>query len=540
MNPILCSGETPYFLKFFDLSTAPPLLFYTYIPAITASLFLGFYVYKKAKGSLESKLLLFISIFFSLWVLDILVLWVASYNSLLMFGWQITPIFEVPLFIFTVYFTYVMTDKQRKDISPTLKLIFLSIMGIVFLILPTKLNIPFYNLNNCEGVPGIYWNFEYIAEMVVIVWVLGICISRFRALKKGDEFKKQIIYFGIGVASFLVLFAGSNIVGQMTDIQVISFLGSLGVVILLAFLSYLIVRYNEFKIKVFATQALVFAITLLIGSQIFTPSSTTDLFVTAITLIAFLASGFFLIKSVKGEIEQRERVEQLAEQLSEFMSLATHEIRGPATFIKGFTASALEGDIGELTSATKDGMQKIFVRADDIIHLSNQYLDKSKLELNQLKYEFAPTDLGEMVGDLVREFQPAAAQRGIMVMSAIDKNQSYGVQADSGKIKEVIGNLIDNAVKYTPKGSVTISIAKDEKTVTVKIADTGVGISAETIPQLFKKFSRADAEKVNLLGSGLGLYLAKIFIDAHHGRIWVESEGKDKGSTFFVELPTGS
>ncbi len=219
------------------------------------------------------------------------------------------------------------------------------------------------------------------------------------------------------------------------------------------------------------------------------------------------------------------------------MSLATHEIRNPATFIKGFTAGALEGDLGDLTPAVTDGMQKIFVRVNDIIHLGNQYLDKSKLELNQLKYEFTPFDLGKLAEDLVHEFESAAAQQKIIITANIDKNQSYEVQADNGKIKEVIGNLIDNSIKYTKQGSVAVSVTKNEDNVTVKIADTGDGIPAETIPQLFKKFSRADAQKANLLGTGLGLYLAKIFIDAHHGKIWVESPGKGGGSTFYVELP---
>jgi len=250
-----------------------------------------------------------------------------------------------------------------------------------------------------------------------------------------------------------------------------------------------------------------------------------------------LSFGVLLLRTYEKVDKLAKELDDSNEQLSEFMSLATHEIRNPATFIKGFTAGALEGDLGELTPAIKDGMQKIFVRTNDIIHLGNQYLNKSKLELNQLKYEFAPLDLGKMTDDLVREFQPAATQQGIAVTSSFDTSQSYEVQADSGKIKEVLGNLIDNSIKYTKQGSVTVSLAKNEKTVTGKIADTGVGIPAETIPKLFKKFSRADAEKANILGTGLGLYLAKIFVDAHHGRIWVESEGQDKGSTFFVELP---
>ena len=219
------------------------------------------------------------------------------------------------------------------------------------------------------------------------------------------------------------------------------------------------------------------------------------------------------------------------------MSLATHEIRNPATFIKGYTAGALEGDLGTLTPAIKDGMQKLYVRANDIIHLGNQYLNKSKLELNQINYESVPTDMKKLVTDLAHEFEPTAAQQGLHLTTKIDPKGEYVIAADTGKIKEVISNLIDNSIKYTPRGEVTVSLARVGEKVVVEIKDTGVGVPAEVIPKLFQKFSRADAQKANILGTGLGLYLAKTFVDAHHGTIVVTSAGKDKGSTFTVELP---
>ncbi len=105
-------------------------------------------------------------------------------------------------------------------------------------------------------------------------------------------------------------------------------------------------------------------------------------------------------------------------------------------------------------------------------------------------------------------------------------------------MKEVIGNIIDNSIKYTPSGSVGVSISREANKVLVKISDTGVGISRETLPLLFKKFSRAtDASKQNILGTGLGLYLAYEFITAHKGKIWAESDGEGKGSRFIVEVP---
>ena len=150
MHPIFCATEIPNFLKIFDVSDAPQLLFYTYIPAIIIASFLGIYVYRNSKTR-EGKLFSILTAFFTLWTVDILVVWIAAYNNILMFAWQITPVFEVPLFIFTIYFISVVTDTERKDISPRLKYLFLAMITAVLLIIPTQLNIPFYNVSNCEG-----------------------------------------------------------------------------------------------------------------------------------------------------------------------------------------------------------------------------------------------------------------------------------------------------------------------------------------------------------------------------------------------------
>ncbi|MCR4342301.1 MAG: ATP-binding protein [Patescibacteria group bacterium] len=122
------------------------------------------------------------------------------------------------------------------------------------------------------------------------------------------------------------------------------------------------------------------------------------------------------------------------------------------------------------------------------------------------------------------------------------------INADEGKIKQVLSNLIDNSIKYTPvhpngpSGFVKIifTLPKDKDVALVTIKDSGAGMSQETMGRLFDKFSRADnASKFNTAGSGLGLYVAKEFISKHNGRLWAESAGEGKGSTFFVELPKG-
>ncbi len=136
------------------------------------------------------------------------------------------------------------------------------------------------------------------------------------------------------------------------------------------------------------------------------------------------------------------------------MSLATHEIRNPATFIKGTASGLLDGDFGATLPTVRDAVQKMYVRAEDILALGTQYLNKSKLELNQLTYAFRSFDLAQVITDLIHEARPAAEQKGLSVRLGAEHVGSCPIVADQGKIKEVLGNLIDNAIKYTPQGSV--------------------------------------------------------------------------------------
>lgn len=314
--------------------------------------------------------------------------------------------------------------------------------------------------------------------------------------------------------------------------------------VLLGVLGYLIVRYRALHLRVFGTQALSTAIAALIASELAFVTSPINRVPVAVTLFLTASAGALLVRSVGREIHQRERIEALANdlaasnsQLSEFMSLATHEIRNPATFIKGAAANLLDGSFGALTAPVRDSVQKIYVRAGDILHLGSQYLDKSKLELGQLSCTFVPVDRARMVQELVQEFLPAAQLKGLALEHDLDPKDCSVVKADPGKLKEVLGNLIDNAIKYTGRGEVVVRVRSSGGTVRIEVADTGPGIPPSTIPHLFQKLSHADAQKANLLGTGLGLYLAKVFVEAHHGRIWAQSQGGRTESTFVVELP---
>jgi signal transduction histidine kinase len=161
------------------------------------------------------------------------------------------------------------------------------------------------------------------------------------------------------------------------------------------------------------------------------------------------------------------------------------------------------------------------------------------MELGKIAYEAVDFDLALVTREVAEGMRQHAAQRGLALRPDVGQGERLPVRADLTKVRETIRNLIDNAIKYTRAGSVTISADRQIADARVTIKDTGVGIEAEAMASLFNKFSRADAQNVNRQGSGIGLYLAKIFIEAQGGRVWAESAGTGAGSSFYIELPLG-
>ncbi|MCX6712903.1 MAG: HAMP domain-containing sensor histidine kinase, partial [Candidatus Vogelbacteria bacterium] len=176
-----------------------------------------------------------------------------------------------------------------------------------------------------------------------------------------------------------------------------------------------------------------------------------------------------------------------------------------------------------------------------LVLVIEDFLNITRIELGRIKYDLTEWSFNTLVKNVIGEQKPNIERRGLS-FSYDEDAPEYKVYADQGKVSQVISNLIDNSTKYTKEGSIAVKVSgvtdKDgKKGVRVTVKDTGVGVAPETMPHLFEKFSRAeDASKTNIIGTGLGLYVAKQIMDAHQGKIWAESEGKGKGSTFFVEL----
>ncbi|MDD5341690.1 MAG: GAF domain-containing sensor histidine kinase [Patescibacteria group bacterium] len=231
------------------------------------------------------------------------------------------------------------------------------------------------------------------------------------------------------------------------------------------------------------------------------------------------------------------QLKKLDQAKSEFISIASHQLRTPLTAIKGYISMMQQGDFGRLSGKLIQPLDRVYKSTERIIHLVEDLLNISRIESGRMQYEFAPVNIEEMISDVYDELKQQAANKGLKFEFIKPTKKIPELLLDKGKIREVIMNLTDNAVKYTPSGSVILRLEPDDNSVRFSVKDTGRGIAPDEMPQLFQKFSRARGVQLeNVEGTGLGLYIAKQVMLEHDGKIWAESEGKGKGSTFIIEF----
>ena len=265
-----------------------------------------------------------------------------------------------------------------------------------------------------------------------------------------------------------------------------------------------------------------------------------------------------LIKSVLTEVNRREEIEKLTVNLqittkdlkrvnkelkkldkakSEFLSIASHQLRTPLTVIKGYVSMMLENNFGQVPKLIKDNLNKVYLSNERLISLVESLLNLSRIESGHLEFNIKPADLAEITKSIVEGFKQKVSQKNLK-LEFLPATNIPQVLVDAQKIKEVISNLIDNSIKYTKTGGIIIGLHQESQSVVFSCQDTGIGVLPEDLPRLFEKFVRGKGMmQVYTEGTGLGLYFARMVIENMGGRIWVESAGQDQGSKFSFSLP---
>lgn len=227
---------------------------------------------------------------------------------------------------------------------------------------------------------------------------------------------------------------------------------------------------------------------------------------------------------------------QIAETRQDFVSMLSHDLRNPLAAIIATLELSLDGSLGDLNDNQRQFLGSAMNDSRRMLEMLNDLLDGYKYEAVELKLEKTQFDVTHLISKLVSDFSPIAKERQIELFQ--DTPIDLTVMADENKLSRVVSNLLSNALKFTPKGGrIIVSAADRKQTVQVAVQDTGEGIAAEELERVFEKFYQVEKRRLGRkTGTGLGLPLCKKLVEAHGGRIWVESQS-GKGSKFIFTLP---
>ena len=461
-------------------------------------------------------------------------------------------------FLFFFFSVFFLNENQKLRFYH-----YLLISPIILLILFLFVNKNFLVTDVFNGTYGKNVHFTgYHYEYYILYFIFYVILAYYQLFRKFLITKTEI-----GTAQLKFIFVGTlisfalgmyfNLILPALGNYEFIWLGPPFSLIMILSIGYAIARHNLFNIGVVATEVLTFFIWFLILLRMLTTESLTDKVINGFLLLFAIIFGVLLIRTIIKEVETRERIEglvkdlakanehlrQMEQQKSEFVSIASHQLRTPLTAIKGYASMILEGSFGALSEQARDVVEKLFKSSQRLVGLVEDFLTVSRIERGKMQFDFTSVGLKELIGGVVKDLEIDARDKGPVLTFQIENGSLYVVRGDSLKLKQVFTNVIDNAIKFTNRGFIRVLLSRNEETKKIRIAvsDTGAGMDFNTILHLFKRFDEEltsnRGRNVGMSPGGLGLYVSHQIIKAHGGNIWAQSEGLGKGSTFFVELP---
>jgi signal transduction histidine kinase len=237
------------------------------------------------------------------------------------------------------------------------------------------------------------------------------------------------------------------------------------------------------------------------------------------------------------EIQDKGRQLEIASKhKSQFLANMSHELRTPLNAIIGFSEVLLERMFGDLNEKQEEYLRDIYASGTHLLSLINDILDLSKIEAGRMELELREFDLPQTIDDALMLVRERASRRGIALDRAVDRRVGQ-IRGDERKIRQVVLNLVSNAIKFTPEGGrIEVRAVPGEGFVEVSVSDTGVGIAPENLEAVFEEFRQVGSTDQKVEGTGLGLALSRRFIELHDGRIWAKSQ-VGVGSTFTFAIP---
>jgi signal transduction histidine kinase len=520
---------------------------------LIGSTLLGFMVYFNNKKSSTNRLFFLLSIFIDLYIIVNFVSLHPPINTPEVQLFWIRVVMLVCSFIGPILFLLVHTfphQHLRLRFRYILGLFTLMTLSAIASITPLVFKAIEYPGGKPVPVPGpgipIFF-LDFVG--LFIVSIITLIVKYRRAV--GEE-KGKLLSFLVGVlVSFSLMGICTVTFVVILKTSAMVFLGPIFPVVLIGCIAYSIVKHKMFDVKVFSTQILMAVIAIVLFSKIFMAQSVTAQIVDMVLFLLVAVIGIILVKSVRREVEQREelatlaqtlekanlRLQELDRQKTEFLSIASHQLRTPLSIIKGYIELIEDGVYGKMPKKVEAVLSDMDESNERLVKLVDEFLDISRIEQERTKFNFEKCDISETVQSVLKELSQKAEGKGL-ILSEPTYPKSHEVTMDEEKVRHVIFNFVDNALKYSDKGSVDVKVTTEKGGFAVRVQDQGFGFNKEDEANFFQKFYRGkNVVGTNVNGTGLGIYVCKKFIEAHGGNVWAHSPGLGKGSEFGFWIP---
>ena len=240
------------------------------------------------------------------------------------------------------------------------------------------------------------------------------------------------------------------------------------------------------------------------------------------------------------ELEQAvNRLRELDRLKSSFLANMSHELRTPLNSILGFADVILEELDGPLTETMQNDLGLIQKNGQHLLHLINDVLDMAKIEAGRMNLNIEKFRVHEILDEVTSITSGLASEKDLSLFIEPDSDRDVEITADRTRLRQVMINLVNNSIKFTDKGMISVRVSSSNEHVLIRVKDTGIGIPAEKLEDVFTEFAQVDSSTTRKAGgTGLGLPISRKLIEMHGGRLWAESSGQEnEGSTFYVELP---
>jgi signal transduction histidine kinase len=379
-----------------------------------------------------------------------------------------------------------------------------------------------------------------IFSILAVYWL----VRRYRGSSGAEKSQQRLVLTGMLIMLSLIIATILMPILRFGSARFLVF-SPLYALVFLGMTAFAITKYHLFNMKILVAQALTLTLGLIFFAKLFGEETLNARLIDGFALVFTAVFGYFLVKSVSREVAQREKIEiqgieleKINRQQEALLHFISHEIKGYLTKNQAAFAGIVDGDYGQISNDLATMSRLALDDTRKGVSTIMDILDASNLKKGTVSYKKTDFNISTALREVVEELKPQTVERGI-VMHLDAGNTSCVILGDEDKIrKHVLRNIIDNSIKYTPKGRVDVGITKEGGFAKITIKDTGVGITPDDMKKLFTEGGHgADSIHINVHSTGYGLFIAKTIVEAHGGTVRAESAGADKGSTFTVTFP---